>query len=208
MISNALWLRKRAQNFLSPNSGLPTTSTHPHQQSPPPRVNGHYHHLARQRTATRWPSLSIGFLFLSFFFPLYATITSLALESIHVHHLSPSVPICVYHLSRPLECTSPFTPPAYTTVSNTPKLLVPIWGVPVRSILFVGLCESFATLCVSVHVFDVSAGLSSPGKFGDTDVIDGFSELLATLCVHVCMPDMSAWSLGLSACCADCRCHR
>ena len=46
LISNALWLRKRAQNFLKSqfwSCPLPTTSTHPHQQSPPLRVNGHHH---------------------------------------------------------------------------------------------------------------------------------------------------------------------
>ena len=105
--------------------------------------------------------------------------------------------------------TSPFTPPAYTTVSSTPKLLVPIWGVPVRSILFVGLCESFATFCLSLHAFDASVGLSSPsgwltrspvhlaGKFGDTDVTDGFSRVARNAlraCTHARHVRLGPWS--------------
>ena len=85
------------------------------------------------------------------------------------------------------------------------------------SILFVGLCESFATLCLSLHAFDASVGLLSPsgwltrspahlaGKFGDTDVTDGFSRVAhnalraCTHARHVCLGPWSFWPAVLTA---------
>ena len=83
MISNTLWLRKHAQNFLSPN-----TYPHPRQQSPPLHVNSHYHHLARQWTTTHWPHASSKFSFS--FLLLNAIITS---TSIRVHPRPSPAPI-------------------------------------------------------------------------------------------------------------------
>ena len=81
---------------------LPTTSTHLRQQSPS-RVNGHYYHLARQRTATCWPNLSSMFSFFSFFFfPLSAIITS---SSTRVHPHPPPVPIRAHPHSSPVTPT-------------------------------------------------------------------------------------------------------
>ena len=129
MISNTLWLHKRAQNFLSPNA-YPLTSTHLHQQSPPPHVNGHYHRLARQRTTTRWPHSSSKFFF---FFSLNVIITSHSSPSasitcphpcpsasvtIRVHHLPPSVPIRIRHHPRPLPVVPTTT--VFTHVEGQP----------------------------------------------------------------------------------------
>ena len=84
---------------------LPTTSTHPCQQSPPSRVNGHYHHLVRQRTTTSWPNLSSMFsFFLFFFFPLNTIITS---SSTRVHPRPSPVPIRAHPRSSPVAPTIP-----------------------------------------------------------------------------------------------------
>ena len=109
VISNTLWLRKRAQKLLSPNARYPLTSTHPHQQSPPPHINGHYHHLARQRITTRWPHLLSKFFFVSFF-SLNAIITS---TSIRVHPRPSPAPIRAHpRLSPPASITFPHPCPS------------------------------------------------------------------------------------------------
>ena len=83
-------------------------------------------------------------------------------------------------------------------------------GVLTRSGLFVGLCESFATLCARVRAFDTSVwalGLSgSPmhgsvplaGKSRLSDAFAGILELPASLCVYACMFCASISSQGLS----------
>ena len=167
MISNTLWLRKRAQNFLSPNV-YPLTSTHPHQQSPPPHVNGHYHHLARQWTTTCWPHSSSKFFFS--FFSLNAIITSHSSPSasitcpypcpsasvtIRIHHLPPSVPIRIHHHPHPLPVAPTTT--VFTRVEGQPyhraSLPMPTSNM-FYFILFVALLTitiSTATTCMQ-HV--------------------------------------------------------
>ena len=119
MISNTLWLRKRAQKLLSPNARYPLTSTHPHQQSPPSHINGHYHHLARQRITTCWPHSLSKFFFVSFF-SLNAIITS---TSIRVHPRPSPAPIHAHpHLSPPASITFPHPCPSVSVTTRPPSV--------------------------------------------------------------------------------------
>ena len=110
-----MWLRKRAQNFLSPNSGHTRCPS-----LPPIRVNSHHHRASTAATTTSRvngqprvvPIYQVCFVFV-FFLSTNAIITS---SSTRVHPHPPPAPIRAHPRSSPVAPTR--APPVYSPASK------------------------------------------------------------------------------------------